>query len=441
MLFNMISGNKSIHFGFAGLICVITMAANTCLGIGNSNVNWCIEKEKQALLKFKRGLVDDSDTLATWKSEKDCCKWIGITCNNRTGHVTMLDLHYNVSAFYPSKEPLRGEINPSLLELKYLNYLDLSKNNFMGYTIPKFIGSLSKLRQLKLAGAHFHGPLPKELGNLSLLHTLDLSYNYALTVDNLELLSNLASLKYLNLSGLYLSEVVNWPQSVTKLPSLVELVLTECQLSDINPKSLSKMNASKTLQVLNLFGNDFTSVFSWLFNISSNLNHLGLRANKLKGPLPDPFTIPVSHSLVFLDLSSNELEGRIPNSFRNLCRLRSLYLSYNKLSDQLQDFVERLSCAADTLTVLDLSYNRFQGPFPDLTRFSSLETIMLPNNSLNGSLPKSLGKLSKVRSLSLAFNQLSGMLPNLAGITSLEKLDLMKNQLNGTLPESLGQLS
>lgn len=442
MLFNMISGNRSIHFCLVGLLCMIMMIANAYLVVGESNISWCVEKERQALLKFKRGLVDDSNTLASWESEKDCCKWSGITCNNRTGHVVKLELRYNNSASYPPKEPLRGEISPPLLELKFLSYLDLSNNDFTGHKIPKFIGSLSKLRQLKLAEAHFHGSLPRELGNLSFLHTLDVSHNFALTVDNLEWLSPLSSLKYLNLSGLYLSKVVNWPQSITKLPSLIELTLQDCQLSDIDPRSLSKMNSSKTLQVLKLSGNDFTSsIFSWLFNISSSLIYLQLRANKLKGPLPDAFTNAVSNSLVFLDLSFNKLEGEVPNSFQNICSLKHLYLSYNKLSGQLQHSVERLSCAADTLIDLDLGYNQFRGPFPDLTRFSSLETISLQNNSLNGSLPQSFGQLSKVKLLSLAFNQLSGLLPDLGGLTSLEELDLLKNQLNGSIPESLGHLS
>ena len=38
-----------------------------------------------------------------------------------------------------------GKINPSLLDLKHLIYLDLSYNDFGGIQIPKFLGSMGSL--------------------------------------------------------------------------------------------------------------------------------------------------------------------------------------------------------------------------------------------------------------------------------------------------------
>ena len=72
-------------------------------------------------------------TLASPQDEnKNCCHWEGVLCNNQTGHVLGVE--------FP---PLRGMISPSLLELPYLTFLDLSGNDFKRSHIPEFIGSLS----------------------------------------------------------------------------------------------------------------------------------------------------------------------------------------------------------------------------------------------------------------------------------------------------------
>ena len=71
-----------------------------------------------------------------------------------------------------------GKINPSLLDLKHLIYLDLSCNNFHGAQIPKFLGSMGSLRYLNLSFAGFGGLIPHQLGNLSNLQYLNLGNNY-----------------------------------------------------------------------------------------------------------------------------------------------------------------------------------------------------------------------------------------------------------------------
>ncbi|GKV51220.1 hypothetical protein SLEP1_g57889 [Rubroshorea leprosula] len=43
---------------------------------------WCIERERQVLLAFKQGLVDNYGVLSSWGSEeqkRDCCKWRGVS--------------------------------------------------------------------------------------------------------------------------------------------------------------------------------------------------------------------------------------------------------------------------------------------------------------------------------------------------------------------------
>jgi len=68
--------------------------------------------------------------------------------------------------------------------------------------------------------------------------------------------------------------------------------------------------------------------------------------------------------------------------------------------------------------------------------------VSLGSNSLNGSIPPSLGTLGSLQSLSLSGNQLSGSIPaNLGGLSNLTILNLSLNQLSGNIPAALGDLA
>ncbi|GAY66552.1 hypothetical protein CUMW_249610 [Citrus unshiu] len=382
----------------------------------------CVQKEKEALLKIKANLTDPSGRLSSWTGE-DCCKWEGVVCDNSTGNVVQLKLR---SPQIPDSFPdngtnyqLEGEINPSLLELRHLNYLDLSLNNFRGSTIPNFIGSLERLRYLNLSGASFDGNVPLSFGNLSSLQILDLNtfYYSSLESDDLEWLSSLSSSQYLNLEGVDLSKTgSSWVQASNMLPSLSELHLPACGLFEFPP--LSVVNFSSLL-VLDLSSNDFnSSIPQWLFNISK-LAHLDLSANNIQGNIPDAFANMTS--LRELDLSENSLiGGQIPKDLGSLCSLRDLDLSSNDLDGEIIEFVDRLSKCTN----------------------SSLESLDLGQNNLGGFLPNSLGQLENLKILQLWGNLFRGSIPESIGnLSSLRELYLHNNQMDGTIPESLGKLS
>ncbi|RVW80326.1 hypothetical protein CK203_039167 [Vitis vinifera] len=118
-------------FTSSGLLFHETVKVGSCQG---DHQRGCIEPEKVALLEFKQGLTDPSRRFSSWVGE-DCCKWRGVVCSNRSGHVIKLTLRYLDGDEMEGK--LGGKISPALLELKYLNYLDLSMNNFGGIPIPE----------------------------------------------------------------------------------------------------------------------------------------------------------------------------------------------------------------------------------------------------------------------------------------------------------------
>ncbi|KAK7835020.1 receptor-like protein eix2 [Quercus suber] len=130
---------------------------------------------------------------------------------------------------------LSGEVRPSLVKLKSLRYLDLSFNTFNGIPIPIFFGSLENLQYRNLSNAGFSGKIPPNLGNLSSLEYLDVKLS-TLTVDNLEWMAGLASLKHLMMNEVDLSMVgSDWVVTLNKLPPLIELHLSSCRLSGYIP--------------------------------------------------------------------------------------------------------------------------------------------------------------------------------------------------------------
>ncbi|CAK7336310.1 unnamed protein product [Dovyalis caffra] len=238
-----------ISIGFATLVPVLLL----CLSLpptiplafnhGNFTAVLCNPTERDALLKLKHDLIDPSNRFASWVGDGDCCRWYGIVRHSSTGHVIELNLRSLSFQEYDDAFP------------------DAAPRDYEDYMRLFFLG----------------GMIPRQLGNLSNLHYLNLDvgyYPYESYVENLDWVSGLSSLEFLDLSGLNLEE-------------------------------------------LDPFGNRFnSSIPNWLYGFS-RLELLNLRFNNLQGEVSS--AIENMTSLIDLKLSGKKLEFNrgIPASFKS----------------------------------------------------------------------------------------------------------------------------
>ena len=106
-------GGSSLQFLLTSILLLLCMKPTIAnyWGLVDTHLG-CKEHERQALLKIKEDIIDDYGYLSSWSSDQDCCKWSGVRCSDQTGHVIMLNLN---ASFFPLR-PLRGKLNPSLLD-------------------------------------------------------------------------------------------------------------------------------------------------------------------------------------------------------------------------------------------------------------------------------------------------------------------------------------
>uniref|UniRef100_A0A2N9HVZ3 Uncharacterized protein n=1 Tax=Fagus sylvatica TaxID=28930 RepID=A0A2N9HVZ3_FAGSY len=424
----------------------------SCNEDNQTNVNVkCIHTEREALLSFKRGLTDPSGRLSSWIGE-DCCQWRGVECNNQSGHVTKLHLQnpyrypypYEFYYIYPiieyQKSCLRGEISSSLTHLKYLNYLDLSSNDFEGIQVPEFFGNLKNLRYLNVSLANFSGEIPPHLGNLSSLIHLDLHYNNDMHATNLGWLSSLSSLKYLDLGEFNLSRAgADWLHAVNMLPSLLELHLSGCELESL-PPSLPFIN-STSLFVLDLSENQFnSSILQWLLNLTS-LTKLDLSSNSFQGSIPYDFVN--LRNLEHLDLSSNQITGVITEA--QLMNLTSL--EYFRLTtDKNQSLVFNVTynwVPPFRLKYLQLDKCLIGPKFPIWLQVQSeLIYLILTNAGISDAIPEEwVSKVSELTTLDLSYNQIIGKLSHRFIFPNVSFIDLSYNRFNGPIPLSFANVA
>ncbi|XP_020263881.1 probable LRR receptor-like serine/threonine-protein kinase At3g47570 [Asparagus officinalis] len=356
------------------------------------------------LLDFKSQMTDPLRILdSNWTTDTSYCTWIGVSCSRRhPQRVSSLNL-YNFS--------LQGTIHPSIGNLSFLSFLDLSANSLFGI-IPESLAQLTRLKFLALEQNSLMGSIPIGIFNVSSLVTVSF-------------LSN-------SLSG-----SLPYNQSFM-LPRLKFFSVSANLLTGKTPVSFARC---QNLQTLSLSNNSFTGIIPTELGQLSKLTGLSLSGNQLIGKIP--ISLGNLTELLTLDLNFNKLEGNIPGELAGLLNLQFLNLARNKLTGSIPLALLNVS----SLSILSLSANNLTGSVPASIGYSLplLKTLFLGQNQLSGGLPfiNSLSNCKSLVSVSLVNNELDGVLPDSVGNLSatLQNFNLADNHIRGNIPAAFGNLS
>ncbi|XP_004298216.1 PREDICTED: probable receptor protein kinase TMK1 [Fragaria vesca subsp. vesca] len=229
----------------------------------------------------------------------------------------------------------------------------------------------------------------------------------------------------INLASRFLSGSL--PSNLNDLSELTTLSLQNNTLTGPFPSLANLSN----LREVYLDTNNFSSIPAGCFGGLTGLQTLSMSNNEILAPWVFPSELTGSTSLVTFQAGNTNLYGNIPDIFGSFANLQNVRLSYNNLTGPLpksfsgsgiqnlwinnqdsglSDTVEVLSNMT-SLTQVWLHKNQFSGGIPDLTQCSALTDLQLRDNVFTGMVPATLTGLSSLQTVSLDNNKLQGPMP------------------------------
>lgn len=340
-----------------------------------------------------------------------------------------------------------------LLNLTSLSTLDM-RSNVLTSTIPDMISNLTTLSVVNFRGNNLDGHIPY----LPQLERLSISSNPAMTIDLVSMFS--APWPKLTLLDISFTRVVGpIPPSLSNSTLLSYFRADGCSIQGSIPSSITKL---QKLSILMLNNNDITGQLPVSMSSLVSLQYLSLFQNRLQGYIPNSICqIP---SLEYLNLQWNDLTGRLPSCILQLPKLSLLYVQMNNLNgnmplsmlqksrldfisfgvsglsveldDQIQSFVQTFQP-----TVLEFTSCNMRGEIPEFfSNLTSLEILILANNSLSGAIPYWLFNLPSLSVLDLSMNNFKGVIPPIIQMKSSRfttLVNLARNKLQGPIPTQL----
>lgn len=390
-------------------------------------------------------------------------RWIW---ENRTYQLNSLNLSHNMFTTV--------EQSPSLVNIAYLTYLDLSFNRLQG-SIPIPVTTSSEIA-LDYSNNHFSsivsnfgiylenasyinfsnnklsGNVPSSICNASKAIIMDLSgNNYSGSVP--ACLTGSVNLSVLKLrDNQFHGMLPNNSREGCNLQSI------DVNGNQIEGKLARSLSYCQDLELLDAGNNQIVDSFPFWLGKLPNLRVLVLRSNKINGTIrglksgyqnSDYFT-----RLQIIDLASNHLSGNIHSEwfehlqsmmnvtdddqileYRTKASIKSLYQDNTAVTYKGNTLM--FTKILTTFKAIDLSDNSFGGPIPkSMGKLASLHGFNLSHNAFTGQIPSQLSSLTQLESLDLSWNMLSGEIPlQLTSLTSLASLNLSYNNLTGRIPQ------
>ncbi|RVW13601.1 putative LRR receptor-like serine/threonine-protein kinase [Vitis vinifera] len=346
-----------------------------------------------------------------------------------------------------------------LLDLKHLQYLDLSCNDFGSLNIPEFFGSLSTLRYLNLSSAE----------------------KILLNAKDIEWISGLTFLKFLDMTNVNLSKASNWLQHpVTFMVNSMRpgkgLELLRLRGNKLLGHLPSELGQLKSLSYLSIDGNLFSGQIPISLGRIPSSSYLNIRENFFN---QRQLQLDSSFSTHKIDLASCLLGPQFPAWLQTKKYLESLSLPYAGISSVIPAWFWTGSYLSVDLSHnqiignipslhsfdIYLGSNNFTGPLPQISsdvakldpsnnlfceslspmlcrrtdKERELTMLKLGNNNLTGHIPSSMGYLIWLGSLHLLNNRFSGHFPlPLKNCSSLVVLDLSEKEFTGSIPAWMG---
>ncbi|CAI0406800.1 unnamed protein product [Linum tenue] len=260
----------------------------------------------------------------SWTQSDDPCglPWEGVTCKNS-----------RISALGLSSMGLKGKLSGDIGGLTELRSLDLSYNRDLVGPLTPRLGDLQKLNILILVGCGFSGGIPDELGKLSELSFLALNSN--------------------NLTG-------RIPPSLGNLSKLYWLDLADNQLTGNVPVSTPDTPG---------------------LDLLLKAKHFHFNKNQLSGPIPPRLFSP-EMVLIHVLFDGNQLNGSIPDTLGLVVTIEVLRLDRNALVGRIPSNLNKLL----NINELNLAHNRLTGPLPNLTGMNNLNYVYVLDNCRSTSL-------------------------------------------------------
>ncbi|WCJ39093.1 disease resistance family protein / LRR family protein [Euphorbia peplus] len=350
-----------------------------------------------------------------------------LPCVNMSSSLLVLDLSYN---------HLGGPI-PNVLQnvtSSFLRELDLSYNNFNS-SIPNWFYDLTNLQLLKLRVNDLQGKISRDIGNLTSLISLDMSFNRELEFEKgiPKSFKRFCNLRYLDLSTIKINQDINDILAILSrcISNVLQwLDLSDCQLSGHLTDDLAYF---KNLSTFRIPRNVISGSIPLSFGELKSLVMLDIQNNILNGSLPVSFGN--LKELEYVDISDNELEGEVSHlHFENLTRLNLFRASDNNNIS--------LRVSSNWIPPLQLQYLGLRSwligsQFPSwLCLLKHLTFLDLSNSSISTSVPIAFwDSISSYYYLNFSHNRIYGSVPDIPFLNAYQPvIDLSSNNFSGAVP-------